>query len=225
VFCQASYEEMEAAGFDTSAMQVNDQATVAALQTPVADMVEATIYYNGWVDFYLYANSHCSGTVQQNGYCGWLYHKYQQYVDGIPKPTIYTSSYPARSGNNNVAEKWTQNVGPVPNTWASSSPSIASPTRRWGWMNGAFTGYEAITGDDTFYPGLWRLDPWTVYNASGTMRNAFEIHGGRNTHDFWQTGTHGCVRLPSASITSLKSMWNNYTNNKHDPYAPMKVYY
>ena len=229
VFCEATYEEMEAAGFDTTQMQANDQQTLASIQEQVEAAAAAAVsstFYNGWVNFYLYYNTNCNGTKKYNNYCGWLYHKYQAIIDGIPKP-VYTSSYPARSGNNNVAQKWTPNVGPLPNTWASSNPSLPSPTRKWGWMNGSFTGYQA-SANDSFYPGLWRLDPWTVYSGSGgsgTMRNAFEIHGGRNASDFWTTGTYGCIRLPSASITSLKSMWNNRTDNKQNPYAPVTVYY
>jgi hypothetical protein len=233
VFCEATYEEMEAAGFDTTQMQLNDQRTLATMPVPTEAEVAAagaavsSTFYNGWVNFYVYYNTNCAGTKRDSNYCGWLYHKYQAIISGVPKPPIYTSSYPGRSGNNNVAQKWTPNVGPLPNTWGSSTPSLPSPTRRWGWMNGSFTGYEA-SGSDTFYPGLWRLDPWTVYSGtggSGTMRNAFEIHGGRNAHDFWLTGTHGCVRLPSTSITSLKSMWDSRTDDKHNPYAPMTVYY
>jgi len=231
VFCDATYEEMEAAGFDTSAMQANDAAMLASMPFPPplsgGEATTASVYYLAWLNFYLYNNENCSGTVKQNQHCGWLYHKYQQIVDGVPKPGVYTTSFPARSGNNDPADMWVVDTGPQPSSWGSSSPSITSGRWRWGWMNGSFTGYEADS-TDTYYPGKWRLDPWTVWRysgRSGTQRGAFEIHGGRGSHDFWQSGTHGCIRLPSDSVTGLKGKWNNYTDNKRDPYAELVDYY
>jgi hypothetical protein len=231
VFCDATYEEMEAAGFDTTAMQANDAAMLASLPAPDLlgeEAVVAAIYYHGWLDFYLYLEpTNCSGTVNDNRHCGWLYHKYQQYVDGVPKPGIYTTSFPGRSGNNKPADMWIVNTGPQPSSWGSSAPSITSGRWRWGWMNGSFTGYQADSSAE-FYPGKWRLDPWTVWsgsNKSGTKRGSFEIHGGSGSHDFWQSRTAGCVRLPQASVTGLKSKWNNYTDNKRDPYAQLRDYY
>jgi hypothetical protein len=221
---------MEAAGFDTTAMRANDAADLATMAEPAfqTDAVTASVYYRGWLNFYLYlAPTNCSGTVQDNNHCGWLYHKYQQYVDGVPKPTIYTTSYPARSGNNKPADMWVQNTGPQPRVWGSSSPTISSGHYRWGWMNGGFTGYNADSSAE-FNPGKWRLDPWNVWQQSGQSgikRGEFEIHGGSGTHEFQVSRTQGCIRLKQAGITSLKSKWNNYTNNKQDPYAELTDYY
>ncbi len=232
VFCDATYEEMKAAGFDTSAMRANDAAMLASIPLPRSlaggEAAAASVYYLAWLNFYLYqAPTNCEGTVRDQDHCGWLYHKYQQIVDGIPKPGIYTSAFPARSGNNDPADMWVVDTGPQPSSWGSSSPSISSGRWRWGWMNGSFTGYEPSTSD-AFYPGKWRLDPWTAWRGpdrTGTQRGAFEIHGGRKASDFWRSRTHGCIRLPSSSITGLKSKWNNYTSNKRDPYVELTDHY
>jgi hypothetical protein len=232
VFCDATYEDMEAAGFDTSLMRANDAARLATIPMPASlgtgEVSAASVYYLAWLDFYLYAApTNCDGTKRDHNHCGWLYHKYQQIVDGVPKPGVYTTSFPARSGNNDPADMWVVDTGPQPSSWGSSSPSITSGRWRWGWMNGSFTGYEADS-TDTYYPGKWRLDPWTVWRysgRSGTQRGAFEIHGGTGRHDFSQSGTHGCIRLPSDSITGLKGKWDNYTDNKRDPYVELVDYY
>lgn len=232
VICDATYEEMEAAGHDTSLTRANDAAMLASIPLPASlttdEAATASVYYLAWLNFYLYAApTNRQGTKRDHDHCGWLYHKYQQIVDGVPKPGVYTTSFPARSGNNDPADEWVVDTGPQPSWWRSSSPSITSGRWRWGWMNGSFTGYESDTSD-TYYPGKWRLDPWTVWKQSGrtgTQRGAFEIHGGRGSHDFWQSGTHGCIRLPSDSITGLKGKWNNYTDNKRDPYAELTDYY
>jgi hypothetical protein len=220
VFCMATYEQMRQAGFDTTQLEAHEAEMLASMPPHSSPQ---SPYYSAFVEFDLYAApTGCSGTVRDNNHCGWLYHRY---VIGDDPPT-YTSSYPARSGNNNPPNKWTVNVGPLPDTWKSSSPSIASPYRRWGWMNSGFTGYES-SGSDTFYPGKWRLDPWNVYSGAGktgTHRSAFEIHGGRNAHDFWIKRTAGCIRLPSGSITGLKSMWDTRSSNKRDPYVRVRAY-
>jgi hypothetical protein len=74
--------------------------------------------------------------------------------------------------------------------------------------------------------GAWI--PWVVWRQSGgggTQRGEFEIHGGSGTHEFQVSRTNGCIRLKQAGITSLKSKWNNYTNNRQDPYAELTDYY
>ncbi len=208
IVCMGTYADLRRAGFDITGMRAADRRMLAAhpeLSRPPSDLPQvATTTYSAWMDFYLYANLNCSGTVSQNGRCGWLYHKYIKIVNGVPKTGVTTSAYPARSGNNNPAQDWVVNVGPIPNEF----------TYAWGFMNGVFTGFESDT-TDTFSPGKWRLDPWSVTN-NGVTRGAFEVHGGINAHSFYTTGTQGCIRLPAASITSLKSMWNNFTSNKKD---------
>ncbi|MGQ0668632.1 MAG: hypothetical protein ACT4PO_02985 [Actinomycetota bacterium] len=214
VVCMGTYEDLRRAGFDVTGMRAADRAMLAAhptlLRAPSA--AAATTTYSAWLTFYLYNGTNCSGTVSQNGRCGWLYHKYSTILNGIPQPAVTTSAYPARSGNNNPAQEWVVNVGPLPNDF----------TYKWGFMNGAFTGYEADTSA-SFSPGKWRLDPWTVSNGSVT-RSAFEIHGGTGTHEFSVSGTLGCIRIPSSSVTGLKSMWNNRTSNRKDG-ASVSIYY
>ena len=85
-------------------------------------------------------------------------------------------------------------------------------------MNGVQTGYES-DGGGSFSPGKWRLDPWSVTH-NGVTRGAFEIHGGRDSHDFWNINavTGERIRLPQPSITSLKSHYNTLTSNKTSAY-------
>jgi hypothetical protein len=222
VFCMATYEQMRKAGLDTSVLEAHDRQNWR--QMHIAHSTSPDTYYHAFVEFDLYlAPTNCSGTVKQNDHCGWLYHKYT-IDDGS---TIYTTSYPARSGNNKPADKWVVNTGPMPDTWASSSPTIASPYRRMGWMKSVYYGYQSDS-DPSFSPGKWRLDPWDVYSKSGqsgTHRSSFEIHGGTGTHDFWQQGTSGCIRLPSTSITGLKSLWDTRSSNRQDPYVSVRDYY
>lgn len=229
VFCNATYEEMAAAGYDVDVMQAQDrealQAATASLTgvgptdelqkstdpglTPVP-VVQPQAYYSAWVQFYLYHDSHCLGTKKQNNHCGWLYHKYTcsgNCPDDQTQGTVYTSSYPARSGNNKPADDWEFEVGPIPNEYSW----------RWGYMNGERTGYESDSGT-SFDPGKWRLDPWSVTH-NGKNRGAFEIHGGKGTSEFWKKGTKGCIRLPQASVTSLKSKYDNRTSNKTSVYV------
>jgi hypothetical protein len=222
VFCTATYEEMRRAGVDTGVLEEHDRQNWHVMHLTGRTAPET--YYHAFVEFDLYlAPTNCSRTVKQNDHCGWLYHKYT-IDDGT---TVYTSSYPARSGNNKPADDWVVNTGPMPDTWASSVPTIASPYRRMGWMYSVYYGYQSDS-DPSFSPGKWRLDPWDVYSKSGqsgTHRSAFEIHGGTGDHDFWKQGTGGCIRLPSTSITGLKSLWDTRSSNKKDPYVSVRNYY
>lgn len=217
VVCMGTYKDLAQAGFDITGMLAADRRGPAPGRPPVRPTTHpaaplASVSYSAWLNFYLYAGSNCSGTVNANGRCGWLYHKYSTIVNGIPQPGVRISAYPARSGNNNPAQDWVRNVGPIPNEYSY----------KWGFMNGSFTGYEP-SSSATFSPGKWRLDPWVVSNGSQT-RSAFEIHGGTGSHAFAVSGTNGCIRLPSSSITSLKSMWNSRTSNKKNG-AYLSIYY
>jgi hypothetical protein len=210
---------MAAAGLDVEAMKAADARAVADLKkggallgqaTAAATGIEATAatVYGAWVNFHLYNGTNCANTVKAAGYCGWLYHKYTASSTGA----TYTSSYPARSGNNNPANDWMPNVGPIPNEYSW----------KWGFMNGVYRGYEVDTSA-SFYPGKWRLDPWSV-TRNGVTRGAFEIHGGSGAHDFWSSGTLGCIRLPQTSVTGLKSKWDTRTDNKASG-AYVYIYY
>ncbi|HDL49230.1 MAG TPA: hypothetical protein ENH33_04630, partial [Actinobacteria bacterium] len=176
VLCMASEAEVRAAGLDVDAMRRDDRAELASIQARVhSSGTLSSSYYGGWVNFYLYYNSHCSGTKYYNGYCGWLYHRY--YDDG--SGWVYTTSFPARSGNNVPADDWKPSKGPIPN---DHRPPGSSVTNRytWGFMYGAYRGYEPDSSS-SFDPGKWRLDPWSV-NKPGTdtytyERSEFEIHG------------------------------------------------
>jgi hypothetical protein len=218
LICDATWAQLQALGFSTAEMQAEVAQTAAVFAqaqasggvTPMGMPADWTGYF-GSNDVNLYAaDSTCNGTVTYNNHCAWLFNHYTLYRSGIPR-TTYTTPFPARSGNNKPADDWVVDLGPAPNgDWTSSSPSLGQ--FHWGWQNGSKVGFVS-NKTDTFYPGKFPLDPWSV-TKSGVTRGAFEIHGGRNAHDFWSMYTHGCVRMPSASVTSLKALWVNYTDNK-----------
>jgi len=230
VLCMATEDEARAAGLDVDTMRRNDQQALATvLAQREADLKQSGMtstlssYYSAWVNFYLYQSSagYCSGTVNHNNHCGWLYHRYYDDASGW----LYTTSFPARSGSNIPANDWSYG-GPIPNDHQPAGGSVTNHYK-WGFMNGTYYGYQSDSSA-TFDPGKWRLDPWYV-NEPGTgappyERSEFEIHGGSGNHDFWVSGTYGCIRLPKASITSLKSLWDNRTSNKQMG-AYVYVYY
>lgn len=224
VLCMATDAEVQAAGLDLDVLRLGDEVELASIRARERSLgTLSSSYYTGWVKFYLYENSHCNGTKYYHGYCGWLYHKY--YDDG--SGWVYTTSFPARSGDNIPAHDWSSR-GPIPN---DHQPRGSSVTNRytWGFKNGLFTNYEPDSGA-SFDPGKWRLGPWYV-NKPGTSadryeRSEVEIHGGSGSHNFWNDGAYtlGCIRLPQTSITSLKSLWDNRTDNKYSG-AHVYVYY
>jgi hypothetical protein len=221
VLCDATWADLKAQGYDTSEMQAEEAATAAALAgtattSATADLATASMPSNwtgfyGWNDFYLYAyDSTCQGTVTYNNHCAWLFNHYTWYEYGIAKHT-YTTQFPARSGNNKPADDWWPDHGPAPNgDWTSSTPTLGH--FHWAWKYGVRVGFVADTADK-YYPGKFPLDPWSV-TKNGTDRGAFEIHGGRNGHGFWDMYTQGCIRMPVPSVDDLKSLWVNYTDNK-----------
>jgi hypothetical protein len=173
--------------------------------------------YGGWVSFYNYRGRRCRGTVRDGGHCAWLYHKYRVFEGGDPKGQIQVTSYPARSGNNDPSDKWVRNLGPIPNRFRPRPRARTRSEYRWGRMNGRFTGFESDRRE-SFYPGLWRLDPWVVYKPrTRHYRSAFEIHGGRNADGssrLWTTRTQGCIRLSIAGILGLRGKWAKRTDNR-----------
>ncbi len=223
VLCGASWAQLQAAGFDTSGMQAESaaitnsftSAKTAGLSVTSLGMPTNWTGQYGWNDFYLYpADSSCNGTKTYNNHCAWLYNHVIPFANGIPKPT-QTYTFPARSGDNSPTNSWVVDQGPVPKgDWGSSSPTLGN--FHWGWHGGVKVGFIKDTSD-TYFPGKFPLDPWDVWLGSGrtgTHRNAFEIHGGINLHDFWTTVTQGCIRLPHDSVTGLKYQWVNLADNK-----------
>ncbi len=140
-----------------------------------------------------------SGDWSYNGYRGNLYFTY-----GIYNPTVdaykwYTVSWPAISGNNHPHDQDVPNVGPIPEyTWD------------FGFLGTTWQGYVS-DGSVEFYPGLWRLSPWT---SAPYGRCYFETHGGTGTHYF--KPTHGCIRLTPSNISSLKTYYDAKMANKKD---------
>jgi hypothetical protein len=225
VLCMATEAEAAEAGIDTATLRKEAEEVLASLgaasRVDAASSTEAlgavlaaTGYDAGWIDFYLYYNSHCSGTLQYHSYCGWLNHTYMD-CQGY----MYTTSYPARSGNNRPADDWVSSVGPIPNNHQPINGGTVTNKFTWGFRFGTYAGYISDSGS-SFYPGKWYLDPWYV-NKPGTdlsvyERREFEIHGGSGSHEFWGTYayTQGCIRLQQASINGLKGLWNDHTDNR-----------
>jgi len=173
--------------------------SVAASDIRAAETVLAATTWSpyGYLRFRLVPNT--TSPYARNGYLGTLYFIYGIYYPTVDAYKWYTVSWPARSGNNRPADQSKVGVGPIPAyTWD------------FGFMNGVWRGYEA-DGRDAFYPGKWRLDPWTggPYN-----RCYLEVHGGRYSHEF--AATSGCVRVYPSAITALKSYYDTKMANKKD---------
>jgi hypothetical protein len=221
-YCELTYAQLEDLGFGSSGLQVEDaeaaQTVDAAVPTRPEPTAASRTFYGAWVSFYLYNGKRCAGTVKDNGHCGWLFHKYRVYVSGTPKPGIYVTAYPARSGNDAPSDEWHPGLGPIPDRFKASSGGPVRDEYRWGRMNGSFTGFESDSSD-SFYPGKWRLDPWVIHKPTNTnvTRSSFEIHGGRNgdgSSRLWTTRTNGCIRLSIAGVRGLKGKWSNRTDNR-----------
>jgi hypothetical protein len=135
----------------------------------------------------------------RSGYLGTLYFTYGIYSATTDSYKWYTVSWPARSGDNIPSHQSWVGVGPIP-----------AYTYDLGFMHGAFRGYEA-DGTASFYPGKWRLDPWT---GAPYGRSCLEVHGGSGTHEF--AATSGCIRIHPASINSLRSYYTYKMANKYD---------
>ncbi len=135
----------------------------------------------------------------RNGYLGTLYFVYGYYSATTDSYRWYTVSWPGRSGDNIPGHQSVVGVGPIP-----------SYTYDFGFMYGGYRGYE-WDGTASFYPGKWRLDPWT---GAPYGRSCLEVHGGSGTHLFGATS--GCIRLYPTSISSLRSYWTYKMANKYD---------
>ena len=183
VLCMATEDEARAAGLDVDAMRRDDRdalATVLAqheaeLKQSGVMSTSSSSYYSAWVNFYLYQSSagYCSGTLNYNSHCGWLYHRYYDDASGW----LYTTSFPARSGNNNPSSDWSYG-GPIPNDHQPAGGSVTNHYK-WGFMNGTYYGYQADSSA-TFDPGKWRLDPWYV-NQPGTSAPPYERRDRKST--------------------------------------------
>lgn len=136
----------------------------------------------------------------RNGYLGTVYFSYAYYHAAGDYYSWYTVSWPARSGDNLPYHQSWGGVGPAP-----------GGTYDLGFVYGTWRGFE-WDSRDSFYPGKWRLDPWT---GAPYGRNYLEVHGGRNASDF--DPTQGCIRMHSSSIASLRSYYTYKMANKYDP--------
>lgn len=162
-----------------------------------AEVLATTFSPYGYTRFTLVRNT--TSPYARNGYLGTLYFVYGYYQPTTDSYRWYSVSWPARSGNNIPAYQGVVNVGPIPAyTW------------RFGFMYGAWRGYEP-DGRVEFYPGKWRLDPWT---GGPYGRSCLEVHGGTGLHEF--AATSGCIRLYPSSISSLRSYYTYKMANKYD---------
>jgi hypothetical protein len=151
----------------------------------------------GYLRFRLVAGT---GDWSYNGYRGTLYFTYGIYNATVDAYKWYTVSWPAISGNNRPGDQDLQNVGPIPEyTWD------------FGFLGSTWQGYVPNSAAPEFYPGEWRLSPWT---GAPYGRCYFETHGGSGTHYF--KPTHGCIRLTPANISALKTYYAGKMANKKD---------
>jgi hypothetical protein len=211
-----TYRRLDASGYPVSGLRSDDLEAEADLSMPSSATARG-LAYGGWISFYSFRGRRCRGTVRDSGHCAWLYHKYRVFEDGDPKGGIHVTAFPARSGNNDPSDKWIRSVGPIPNRFRARPRGHTRNEYRWGRMNGRFTGFER-DGRESFYPGLWRLDPWVIYKPhSRHYRSSFEVHGGRNSDGssrLWTTRTSGCIRLSMSGIRGLKAKWDRRTDNR-----------
>lgn len=216
-YCEMTYRELDAAGFPSEGLRSDDLEAASDIHMSARSGAARRLAYGGWISLYNYRGRRCSGTVRDSGHCAWLYHKYRVFEGGDPKGGIHVTAFPSRSGNNDPSDKWVRNVGPIPNRFRARPGGHSKNDYRWGRMNGSFTGFER-DGRESFYPGLWRLDPWVIYKPhSRYYRSSFEVHGGRNSDGssrLWTTRTAGCIRLSIAGIRGLKSKWDRRTDNR-----------
>jgi len=140
-----------------------------------------------------------SGSWAYNGYKGTLYFVYGIYYASTDIYKWYTVSWPAISGSNRPADQSKVGYGPIPEY-----------TYDFGFMNTVFQGYVP-DGRDAFYPGKWRLDPWS---GAPYGRSQLETHGGRNANFFRPTS--GCIRITPASISALKTYYDSKMANKRN---------
>jgi hypothetical protein len=170
-------------------MTANEQVAVAAAL--------ATVYSPyAYLRFTLVRGT---GDWSYNGYRGTLYFTYGIYNATVDAYKWYTVSWPAISGNNRPADQGVSNVGPIPQyAWD------------FGFIGSTWQGYVSNAAAE-FYPGEWRLSPWT---GAPYGRCYFETHGGSGTHYF--KPTHGCIRMTPSNITALRTYYGSKMANKKD---------
>jgi hypothetical protein len=171
--------------------------TLTASELAAVEAAVSTVYSPyGYLRFGLVAGT---GDWSYNGYRGTLYFTYGIYNATVDAYKWYTVSWPAISGNNRPSDQDVPNVGPVPEyTWD------------FGFLGSTWQGYVSNAAAE-FYPGEWRLSPWT---GAPYGRCYFETHGGSGTHYF--KPTHGCIRLTPSNISALKTYYDGKMANKKD---------
>lgn len=169
------------------------------LTTVEIDRAAATLATTPWSPYgYLrFRLVRSTSSYARNGYLGTLYFTYGIYSAGSDSYKWFTVSWPARSGNNRPADQAKANVGPV-------------PEYRWtfGYLYGEWRGYESDTRE-SFYPGKWRVDPWT---GGPYGRGYVEVHGGIGTHEYG--ATNGCIRLYSKHLPQFRTYYDSKMANK-----------
>ena len=170
--------------------------TAAELERAASSLAASPWSPYGYLKFTLRCST---SSYARNGYLGTLYFTYGVYSAYSDSYKWFTVSWPARSGNNRPADQAKVNVGPV-------------PEYRWkfGFLYGTWRGYEA-DARESFYPGKWRMDPWT---GGPYGRGYVEVHGGIGTHEYG--ATNGCIRLYSKHLPQLKTYYDSKMANKRD---------
>lgn len=172
-----------------------------ALSARELALAEETLATTAWSPYgYLkFRLARSTSPYARNGYLGTLYFTYGIYSAASDSYKWFTTSWPARSGNNLPADQSKAGVGPIPEyRWA------------FGFMYEQWRGYEA-DGRAEFSPGKWRLDPWT---DGPYGRGYLEVHGGTGTHQFG--ATNGCIRMYPTHLSQLKVYYDTKMANKKD---------
>lgn len=186
--------ELKAAGVAPAS---EDPLDASELAKASAAITASAVSPYGYLQFALTRNT--TSPWARSGYLGMLYFCYGYYSATTDSYKWYTVAWPARSGDNIPSHQSWIGRGPIP-----------AYTYDFGFMYGAYRGYEA-DGRVEFYPGKWRLDPWT---GAPYGRSCLEVHGGTGTHEFGATS--GCIRTLPSSISSLRSYWTYKMANKYD---------
>jgi hypothetical protein len=233
-FCDATLDQLQAAGINTKAFTASQATEFAGNPDLLADgglppqQPNGFSGYLGWFLFFLVRDqgSTCAGQIVDHGYCGALWFSWVQFVNGEPVGPQRATRFFARSGNDNPADKWWADHGPVPDTWASSLPS-GYGWHHVGWHNHHFQGYWRSNLPE-FYPGQFSIDPFNIYSGpsrTGVHRNAFEIHGGWQGHEYEASPTHGCIRIRYQAIPVLRAKWQYKTDNRFTAPGPTLYHY
>ena len=193
---ESSLKNSVRAKLKTAGISTGESLSVGEASRAQVLLAAAAYSPYGYLSFKLVPGT---GTWTYNGYRGTLYFTYGLYNATVDAYKWFTVSWPAISGNNRPADQSKVSLGPIPEyTWD------------FGFMSGVWRGYEPDSRVE-FYPGQWRLDPWT---GAPYGRRYLEVHGGNGDRYFKPTA--GCIRTTPSNISALKTYYDTKMANKKD---------